>query len=161
MSSVLLQSKSSVGHQEAESASRRMLLRCIVHNHSLSREICMTAKTIDEYIAAFPHHIQQRLQCMRTIVHTNAPQAVEAMAYGIPTFRLNGNLVHFGAFKAHIGFYPAPPALTAFKKELAGYHSTKGAVHFLLTQPLPTELIAEIVRFRVNQNLNGQKNPPA
>lgn len=112
----------------------------------------MAAKTIDDYIAAFPPQIQKHLRTMRSIVHDTAPQAVEAMAYGIPTFRLNGNLVHFGAFKGHIGFYPTPAALVAFKKQLAGYHSSKGAVHFSLDQPLPTALIADIVRFRVSQN---------
>lgn len=108
---------------------------------------------IDEYISRFPDEVQKKLQSIRTCIHDAAPQAEEAMAYGIPTFRLNGNLVHFAAFKRHIGFYPTPSGIEAFKKELAGYKQSKGSVQFALDEDLPLELVAKIVRFRVKETL--------
>ncbi len=112
----------------------------------------MAAKTIDEYILQFPNDIQEKLQLMRNIISKNAPGATEAMAYGIPTFRLDGNLVHFAGYKTHIGFYPTPSGIAAFQKELAPYKTAKGSVKFPLTEPLPEALIADIVRFRVKEN---------
>lgn len=110
-------------------------------------------KTIDEYIAQFPKEVQVLLEKMRTIISKAAPKAEEAMAYGIPTFKLNGNLVHFGGYKSHIGFYPAPSGIEAFKKELAKYEGSKGTIRFPLDKPLPAALIAQVVKFRVAKNL--------
>lgn len=111
------------------------------------------AKNIDEYIAAYPVGVQALLQTMRTTIHQAAPDAVEAMAYGIPTFKLNGNLVHFGGYKNHIGFYPAPMGIEAFKAETAQYETGKGTLQFPIDQPLPLELVSRIVKFRVEKNL--------
>ncbi len=115
------------------------------------------AKNIDEYIARYPADIQKLLQEVRKTIQAAAPQAEEAMAYGIPTFKLNGNLVHFGGFKQHIGFYPAPQGLEAFRKELSKYKGSKGAVQFPLDQPMPLALITRIVKYRVKQNQEKAK----
>ncbi|MDB5155839.1 MAG: hypothetical protein JWR50_546 [Mucilaginibacter sp.] len=111
------------------------------------------AKTIDEYIAGYPDDVQQLLQTIRTTIHNAAPQAEEAIAYGIPTFKFNGNLVHFGGYKNHIGFYPAPMGIEAFKEETAQYEAGKGTLQFPVDQPMPLELIEKIVKFRVEKNL--------
>jgi uncharacterized protein YdhG (YjbR/CyaY superfamily) len=110
------------------------------------------AKNIDEYIAAFPGDVQKKLQQMRTAIRKAAPEAEEAISYAIPTFKFHGNLVHFAAFKKHIGFYPAPRAIEAFKKELSVYEGGKGTVQFPLDKPLPLSLISKIVKFRVKSN---------
>lgn len=111
----------------------------------------MTA--IDDYIAGFPTAVQKMLQRMRQTIRKHAPNASETINYGIPTFQLDGNLVHFAAFPTHIGFYPTPSAITHFQKELSSYESAKGSVKFPLTAPIPFELIAEIVKFRVAENV--------
>ena len=111
------------------------------------------AENIDEYIAEFPKDIQKTLQQIRSTIKKAAPDAEEAMSYAIPTFKLNGNLVHFAAFKNHIGFYPAPSGIEAFKKELSAYDGAKGSVQFPLDQPVPLDLITRIVKFRVKDNL--------
>jgi uncharacterized protein YdhG (YjbR/CyaY superfamily) len=111
------------------------------------------SKNIDEYIADFPKDVQKLLQQLRSTIKKAAPKAEEKIAYGIPTFTLNGNLVHFGAYKTHIGFYPAPSGLEAFQKELAPYVTGKGTAQFPLDKPLPLDLITEIVKFRVMKNL--------
>jgi uncharacterized protein YdhG (YjbR/CyaY superfamily) len=108
--------------------------------------------TIDEYIQGFPPHVQAILSELRSTIRQAAPQAVEKIAYRIPTFYLNGNLVHFAAFQHHIGFYPAPSGIARFQKELKRYRSAKGSVQFPLDEPLPLELIAKIVEFRVAEN---------
>jgi len=110
-------------------------------------------RTIDEYIAAFPEDIQKRLQEMRTVIHETAPQAFEKISYQMPTFDLNGNLVHFAAAKNHIGFYPTPSGIEAFKGELAAYVSSKGAVQFPLDRPLPLDLVRRMTAYRVTENL--------
>jgi Uncharacterized conserved protein len=115
------------------------------------------AENIDEYIADFPKEIQKRLQEIRTVIKKAAPEAEETISYAIPTFKLNGNLVHFAAFKNHIGFYPAPRGIEAFKKELSVYEGGKGTVQFPLDQPLPLSLIGKIVKFRVKDNLERAK----
>ena len=115
------------------------------------------AADIDEYIAGFPNEIQQLLQQMRATIRKAAPNAEEAIKYAMPTFVLNGNLVHFAAFKNHIGFYPAPTGIEAFKKELAAYKGSKGAIQFPLDRPLPLALISRIVKFRVKKNLEKAK----
>jgi len=111
------------------------------------------ATNIDEYIAAFPKDIQKLLEQMRSAIRKAAPQAEEAIKYAIPTFTLNGNLVHFAAYKNHIGFYPAPKGIEAFKKELSVYEGGKGTVQFPFGKPLPLALVTKIVKFRVQQNL--------
>ncbi len=113
--------------------------------------------TIDEYIAQFPDDVQERLQTMRATIHAAAPDATEAIAYGMPTFRFNGNLVHFGAFKSHIGFYPTPNGLDEFKDRLAVYKGAKGSVQFPFDQPLPLDLVTDIVKFRLAENSQKKK----
>lgn len=110
-------------------------------------------QTIDEYIAGYPEDVQAILQRIRTIIREEAPGAEEAIKYQLPTFVLNGNLVHFGAFRKHIGFYPTPSGTEHFQHELAAYKGAKGSVQFPLDQPIPYDLIREIVRFRVQENL--------
>jgi uncharacterized protein YdhG (YjbR/CyaY superfamily) len=110
------------------------------------------AKNIDEYIAGFPTDVQRILHEIRSIIRTAAPGAEEAIKYGIPTFVLNGNLVHFAAFQKHIGFYPTPSGIEAFKDELSAYQSAKGSVQFPLGKPVPLGLIRKIVKFRVKEN---------
>jgi uncharacterized protein YdhG (YjbR/CyaY superfamily) len=109
--------------------------------------------SIDEYIASFPPDIQARLEAMRATIRAAAPDAEEKISYQMPTFFLKGNLVHFAAFKQHIGFYPAPRGIEAFKDQLSKYKGSKGAVQFPLDQPLPLDLVSRIVRFRVAENL--------
>jgi uncharacterized protein YdhG (YjbR/CyaY superfamily) len=113
----------------------------------------VTAKTIDEYIAAFPKDVQEILEKVRATIHKAAPNAEETINYGIPTFTLNGNLVHFAAFKKHIGFYPTPSGIEKFKVELSGYEGAKGSVQFPLDKPIPYDLISRIVTYRVKDNL--------
>lgn len=114
-------------------------------------------KTIDEYIAAFPKEVQGILKTLRWKVRKSAPKAQEAISYGIPTFKLNGNLVHFAAFRNHIGFYPTPSAIVAFKKELSRYKTSKGAIQFPIDEPMPLPLIGRMVKFRVKENLGKEK----
>jgi uncharacterized protein YdhG (YjbR/CyaY superfamily) len=111
------------------------------------------AETIDEYIAGFPKNIQKLLKEMRATVKKAAPKAKEAIKYAMPTFILNGNLVHFAAFKNHIGFYPAPQGIEEFKKELSKYKGAKGSVQFPIDKKLPLTLISQIVKYRVKENL--------
>jgi uncharacterized protein YdhG (YjbR/CyaY superfamily) len=113
--------------------------------------------SIDEYIAAFPADVQERLRQMRAVIREAAPEAQEKMSYQMPTFFLHGNLVHFAAFKNHIGFYPAPRGIEAFKDELAAYEGAKGSVRFPLDQPLPLDLVRRIVQFRVADQLQNAK----
>ena len=108
---------------------------------------------IDGYIVSFPKDIQIILHKIRTVIRKAAPEAEETINYGIPTFRLEGNLVHFAAYKNHIGFYPAPSGIRAFQKELSVYKGSKGAVQFPLNKPLPVNLISRIVKFRVKENI--------
>jgi uncharacterized protein YdhG (YjbR/CyaY superfamily) len=113
--------------------------------------------SIDIYIAQFPPEVQTLLTQLRQTIQKAAPGATEAMSYQIPTFRLNGNLVHFAGFKKHIGFYPGAAGVTAFQGELAGYKSAKGSVQFPLGTALPLALVARIVTFRLEQNLEQAK----
>ena len=110
-------------------------------------------KTIDEYIKTFPDDVQDILQRMRHIIQEAAPEATEAISYRMPTFKLKGNLVHFAAFKNHIGFYPTPSGIEQFKEPLSVYRGAKGSVQFTLDKPIPYELVSEIVAFRVQENL--------
>ena len=110
-------------------------------------------RNIDEYIADFPPDIQEILQKIRLTIRKAAPKAEETIKYRMPTFTLNGNLVHFAAFKNHIGFYPTPTGTTEFQKELSVYKGAKGSVQFPLDQPIPFGLISKIVKFRAKENL--------
>lgn len=107
---------------------------------------------IDIYIRAYPAAIQALLRSMRKTIQSAAPQATEDIKYGMPTFILEGkNLVHFAAFKSHIGFYPAPSGIAAYKKELEKYKTSKGAIQFPFDQPLPLGLVKAITRYRVQE----------
>lgn len=110
-------------------------------------------KTMDEYIKTFPKDVQGILEKMRQTIRKVAPEATEAISYQMPTFKLNGkNLVHFAAFKNHIGFYPIPSGIEAFKKELSPYKQGKGSVQFPIDRPIPYDLVKKIVIFRVKEN---------
>jgi uncharacterized protein YdhG (YjbR/CyaY superfamily) len=113
--------------------------------------------SIDEYIEGFPGPVREILSELRTTIRRFAPQAVEKISYGIPTFYLNGNLVHFAAYEHHIGFYPTPGGIAHFRRELKRYKSAKGSVQFPLDEPLPLDLIAAIVEFRVDENSRKKK----
>jgi len=113
--------------------------------------------SIDAYIAAFPAEIQKILQELRATIQAAAPEAEEKISYQMPTFYLKGNLVHFAAFKNHIGFYPTPGGIEQFKKELAAYEGAKGSVQFPLGKPLPLKLISKIVKFRAAENLKRSR----
>jgi uncharacterized protein YdhG (YjbR/CyaY superfamily) len=110
-------------------------------------------RSIDEYIAAFPEEIQTILQEIRATIRAAAPDAEEKISYQMPTFFLKGNLVHFAAFKNHIGFYPTPSGVEAFRKEIARYQGAKGSIRFPLDEPMPLDLITRIVKMRVAENL--------
>ncbi|MFN2194899.1 MAG: iron chaperone [Anaerolineales bacterium] len=112
--------------------------------------------TIDEYIAGFPPDMQEILQKIRMTVKEAAPDAQEKISYQMPTFAQYGNLVHFAAYKNHIGFYPVPSGMEAFKQELSQYQSGKGSVRFPLDEPIPYDLISRIVKFRVQENLEKE-----
>ena len=114
-------------------------------------------QNIDEYIAGFPPDIQEILQKIRTTIRKAAPKAGETIKYQMPTFTLNGNLVHFAAFKRHIGFYPTPTGTREFQKELSIYKGAKGSVQFPLDRPIPFGLISKIVKFRAKENLARAK----
>lgn len=111
-----------------------------------------TANSIDEYIAEFPAETQEVLEELRALIKASASDATETISYAIPTFDLNGHLVHFAGYEKHIGLYPAGSGVEAFKAELKPYKSGKGSVQFPLGQPLPTDLIRRIVEFRVEEN---------
>jgi uncharacterized protein YdhG (YjbR/CyaY superfamily) len=113
--------------------------------------------SIDEYIAGFPTYTQDVLEEVRDAIKKAAPEATETISYAIPTFVLHGNLVHFAAFKSHIGFYPAPTGMEAFKKDFAPYKTGKGSVQFPLDEPMPLKLITKIVKYRVKENLEKSK----
>jgi uncharacterized protein YdhG (YjbR/CyaY superfamily) len=110
-------------------------------------------KDIDEYIARFPLGVREILEKIRLTIRKAAPDAQEKISYQIPTFTLHGNLVHFAAFKNHIGFYPGPSGIENFKDELSMYAGAKGSVQFPLDRPIPFSLVGKIVKFRVKENL--------
>jgi len=114
-------------------------------------------KTIDEYIATFPKNVQSILGELRQAIRESAPKAEEAISYQMPTFKLNGNLVYFAAWKNHIGFYPTSSAIDAFKEELSDYEVTKGTVKFPINKPIPFDLVKKMVRYRVKENLDKRK----
>ncbi len=110
-------------------------------------------ETVDEYILQFDKDIRQILQQIRQCIKEAAPEAAEKISYQMPTFTLYGNLVHFAAYKKHIGFYPAPSGIEAFKDELSGYKGAKGSVQFPVDRPMPFDLISRIVKFRAAENI--------
>ncbi|WP_316820549.1 iron chaperone [Pedobacter gandavensis] len=114
-------------------------------------------RTINDYIAMFPESVQLILEELRATIQKAAPEAEETINYAIPTFSLNGNLVHFAAYKNHIGFYPAPSGIAAFQKELSEFELAKGSVKFPIEKALPLQLVSEIVAFRRQENLEKKK----
>ncbi len=116
------------------------------------------AKSIDEYIAAVPENIKPILEKFRQTIRKAAPEAEETISYAIPTFKLKGNLVHFAAFKNHIGFYPGPSGIESFCQELAAYEGAKGSIKFPVDKTLPWSLISKIVKFRVRENLEKARS---
>ena len=114
-------------------------------------------KNIDEYIAAFPENVQRRLMELRNAIKEAAPDAEETISYGMPAFKLSGILVYFAAHKNHIGFYPTASGMRAFKDTLLMYKQSKGTVQFPLDESIPLDVVREIVRFRVNENLEKTK----
>jgi uncharacterized protein YdhG (YjbR/CyaY superfamily) len=110
-------------------------------------------QTIDEYISGFPENIQELLETIRATIRKAAPGAKEIISYAIPTFYLEGNLVHFAAYKNHLGFYPGASGIAVFEEELSSYNTSKGTVQFPVDKPLPQSLITKIVKCRVQQNL--------
>ena len=115
------------------------------------------AKNIGDYISEFEPNYQTLLIQMWETISTAAPEATEDIKYAMPTFVLNGNLVHFAAFKNHIGFYPGPAAILYFSKELAPYKTSKGAIQFPINQPIPLPLVTKIVQFRLAEQLAKKK----
>lgn len=113
----------------------------------------VTYESIDDYISKFPPEIQEILSTIRKVIKEAAPDAEEKISYQMPTFALHGNLVHFAAFKNHVGFYPTPNGIDAFKEELSVYKGAKGSIQFPLNQPMPYELISKIVKYRVAENI--------
>jgi uncharacterized protein YdhG (YjbR/CyaY superfamily) len=114
-------------------------------------------KTIDEYISMFPGNIQKILKKLRKTIRETAPGAVETISYRMPTYKLNGNLVHFAAMKNHIGFYPTSSPIVKFKKELSEFETSKGAIRFPLDREIPYDLVKKIVEFRVKENTSKKK----
>ncbi|KWW21802.1 hypothetical protein AS888_04695 [Peribacillus simplex] len=112
-----------------------------------------TFHTIDEYILQFPEEVQEILKTVRNVIKAAAPEASEKISYQMPTFAIHGNLVHFAAYKNHIGFYPTPSGILAFEDALSDYKRSKGAVQFPLNKPIPYDVISEIVTFRVKENI--------
>ncbi|MCJ8210044.1 DUF1801 domain-containing protein [Mucilaginibacter sp. RS28] len=113
----------------------------------------LTYTTIDEYIDQYPEEIQKLLQQVRATIKQAAPEAEEAISYQIPTFKLKGNLVHFAAFKNHIGLYPGASGVKQFEGQLKDYELSKGTIRFPINKPLPLDLVTDIVKYRVQQNL--------
>lgn len=115
--------------------------------------------TIDEYIAGFPPDVQEILQKVRATIREAAPGAEETIKYQLPTFTLKGNLVYFGGFKKHVGFYPVPTGIEAYAEDLAPYKTGKGSIQFPYDKPIPYDLITKVVKYRVEENLrNAETN---
>ena len=115
-------------------------------------------KDVDEYISIFPVKIQELLKEMRATIKESAPEAEEVISYQMPAYRFHGILIYFAAFKNHIGLYPTVSGIETFKDELSVYKGAKGSVQFPLNKPLPLDLIARIVKFRVTENLKESKS---
>lgn len=114
--------------------------------------------TIDQYIAQFPDDVQSVLQSVRKTIKSVVPEATEAISYQMPTFKLNGkNLVHFAAWKSHLGFYPTPSGISAFSKQLSPYENAKGSVQFSFEKGVPLDLIKQITQYRVEEVKSGKR----
>ena len=111
-----------------------------------------TPETVDDYISAFPEDVQKKLSELRMTIRKAAPDAVEKISYGMPAYTYKGMLLYFAAHTNHIGLYPYPSALEAFRKEIAAYRTSKGTMQFPNNKNLPLKLITEIVKFRVSEN---------
>jgi len=121
----------------------------------------MPFKTIDEYIKAAPEEARIKLEKIRCTIQSAAPKATETFAYGVPAFDLDGqHLVLFAAFKKHIGIYPTPAAIVAFKKELKPYKTSEGAIQFPLDEPIPLGLIKKMTAFKVKEVIALNKTKP-
>lgn len=110
-------------------------------------------KTIDEYIGTFPEDVREKLEKIRQTIRKAAPEAKEVISYQMPTFRQNGILVHFAAFTNHISLFPTPSAIVAFEEELRPFETSKGTIKFPMEEPIPFDLITNIVKLRVKENL--------
>ena len=120
-------------------------------------ETTIKNETIDAYISSYDEVVQPILKELRRVIKEEAPDATEKISYQMPTFYLNGNLVHFAVQKNHIGFYPAPSGVAAFKEELTEYKTSKGAIQVPMTKPIPYELVRRIVRFQVEEAREKKK----
>jgi uncharacterized protein YdhG (YjbR/CyaY superfamily) len=129
-------------------------MSCISTSNDIMKTSKRQAKTIDEYIALFPKNIQDILEKLRRAIKKSAPKAEETINYGIPTFKLYGNLVHFAAFKNHIGFYPTSSGIAAFKKDLSPYKHARGSVQFPIDKAIPFDIVRRMVKFRVEENVS-------
>jgi uncharacterized protein YdhG (YjbR/CyaY superfamily) len=109
-------------------------------------------RTIDEYIAGFPPETQKTLHEIRNFIRAEVPEATEKISYGMPTFYLKGNLIHFAAFKDHYGFFPSPSGIDPFETELSPYRTGKGTLRFELNKELPWDILKKIIQFRKNEN---------
>ncbi len=116
-----------------------------------------TIKNVDDYIALQPENIREKLEKLRQTITTAAPAATEVISYGMPAYKLNGMLVYFAAHKQHIGFYPMPSAILAFKTELTNYVTAKATVQFPYDKPIPYGLVKKIIQLRVKENINKKK----
>ncbi len=114
------------------------------------------AKNIDEYIERFPENVQTILQKLRATIKKAVPAAEEVISYQMPAFKFHGMLVYFAAYQNHIGFYPTSSPMIAFKKELAGYKTSKGAIQFPIEKAIPLTLVKDIVKFRIKENLEKE-----
>ena len=115
-------------------------------------------ESIDEYILQFTPEVQEILKTLRKVIKEAAPAASEKISYQMPTFALYGNLVHFAAYKNHIGFYPAPSGVDTFKEELSKYKGAKGSIQFPIEEPMPYEFISRMVKFRVAENIKKEES---
>ena len=114
-------------------------------------------QTIDEYIAGYPPEVQKVLKKVRSTIKQAAPEAVEAIKYQIPTFVLNGNLVSFAAYKTHLGVYPVPAGTQKFQKAIAIYRAAKSTLKFPLDEPVPYELIGQLVKYLIKERAASAK----
>jgi uncharacterized protein YdhG (YjbR/CyaY superfamily) len=114
--------------------------------------------SIDDYISTFTPEVQEKLETLRKVINESAPEAEEKISYQMPTFALHGNLVHFAAYKNHIGFYPAASGIEAFKHELSEYKGAKGSIQFPIDKPIPYQLISRIVKYRIAENIKQAEN---
>ncbi len=121
----------------------------------MDKEIKKEYVSIDEYILEFPGEVQDKMRELREIIRKAAPKATEKISWAMPTFYLHGNLVHFAAHKSHIGFYPGASGVEVFSDRLLKYKTSKGAIQFPLSEPLPKKLIQDIVKFRVTENIQS------